>query len=434
MSKTDSDRLSNSSKGTNSDRLHNSSIETDDDRLLRIENLKYNINGRQILKNIDFEVHKGEFIGLIGPNGAGKTTLLKCINGIKKADGRIELGGVHLESMSTRAIASKVAMLHQETTVAFPFTALFIVLSGRYPKLGRLRAETAEDYEIARRCMEYTGTLDMQDRLINTLSGGERQRVLFAKVLAQETDLILLDEPSASLDIAHEEQLFKYSGELCKSGKAVIAAVHDLKTALRFCTRLVLMKNGEIIADGSPKTVVTRNNLSEAYGVNALVYKNRVTGLIDFHIPGQKSDKGSVLVHVIGGGGSSSGVIRQLYEDGFHITAGVFAHGDSDIGCAETFGIRSLVSQPFSEIDEVTLNKNIELVKAADITILCDMPFGQQNIRNLEAASYARQLVIIEDIAPESRDFTGGRALSMYSKLKERAIVTGSAKLHEVLP
>lgn len=404
------------------------------DTLLRIERVNYSIEGRPILKNISLQVHKGEFIGLIGPNGAGKTTLLKCINGINKADGLIELGGIGLDSMNSRAIASRAAMLHQETYVSFPFTALSVVLCGRYPKLGRLRAETAEDYETALKCMEYTGTVAMKDRLINTLSGGERQRVLFAKVLAQETDLILLDEPSASLDIAHEEQLFKYSGELCKNGKAVIAAVHDLKTALKYCTRLVLMKDGEIIADGAPESVVTKDNLSRAYGVNALVYKNRVTGLIDFHIPGQKSGDGNALVHVIGGGGSSSGIIRQLYEEGFSITAGVFAHGDSDLECADIFGIKSLVSQPFSEIDEDTFKSNVELVKAADITILCDMPFGKQNIRNLEAASYSKQLIIIEDTAPESRDFTGGKALDIYNRLREHAIVTGSAKLHEVLP
>src|SRR5690606_17607089 len=126
-------------------------------------------------------------------------------------------------------IASKIAMLHQDTTVTFPFTVMDIVLTGRYHKLGRFRPETTEDYAVARRCMEYTDTLKLENRLINTLSGGERQRALFARVLAQETDLILLDEPSASLDIAYEEQLFKYARELSDNGKAVIAAVHDLK-------------------------------------------------------------------------------------------------------------------------------------------------------------------------------------------------------------
>ena len=403
-------------------------------KLLVIEHLNYHVNGKHILKEIGFAAEKGEFIGLIGPNGAGKTTLLKCINGINRGTGHIRIGGSDIRSMGSRAVAGKVAMLHQETAVTFPFSALDIVLTGRYHRLGRLRAESGEDYRIARSCMKYTDTLKFEDRAINTLSGGERQRVLFAKVLAQETELILLDEPSASLDIAHEEQLFQYSSELCRNGKTVIAAVHDLKTAVRFCTRLVLMKEGRVIADGTPEEVVTQKHLSEAYGVNALVYQNRISGLVDFHIPGQTDKRRSVRIHVIGGGGSASGIIRQLYESGFIVTAGVFAHGDSDLGCTDVFGVQALICQPFSEIDEEAMKENIEMVKAADITVLCNMPFGQQNIRNLEAAKYASKLVIIEDGKPESRDFTGGRAFAIYNALKERAIVIEEARLHEVLP
>ena len=402
-------------------------------RLLRIENLNYHIDGVPILKDISFEADKKEFIGLIGPNGAGKTTLLKCINGINKGTGCIELDGTDIRTLNNRQIASKIAMLHQDTTVTFPFTVMDIVLTGRYHKLGRFRPETTEDYAVARRCMEYTDTLKLENRLINTLSGGERQRALFARVLAQETDLIRLDEPSASLDIAYEEQLFKYARELSDNGKAVIAAVHDLKTAVRYCTRLIMMKEGRIIADGSPESVITRENLRSSYGVDAIVYRNRVTGLVDFHISGGSRSRKDLSVHVIGGGGSACGVIRQLFEAGCRITAGVFPHGDSDLSCADIFGIRALACRPFSEIDDNSLKENIELVKAADMTILCDMPFGLQNIRNLEAAAYASELIIIEDTDPRNRDFTGGKALELYNGLKKRAVVVDSARLHEVI-
>lgn len=402
--------------------------------MLAVEGLSFSINDRLILDSISFTAAEGEFIGLIGPNGAGKTTLLKCIDGLYKCTGRVEIGGKDLAGMSSREIAGRVAMLHQDTTVAFPFTALDVVLTGRYHMLGRFRAERPSDYAAARRYMEYTDTLALEDRLINTLSGGERQRVFFAKALAQETGLILLDEPSASMDIAYEEQTFRYSAELCGSGKTVIAAVHDLKTAVRFCSRLILMKGGRIIADGTPETVVTRENLSQAYGVNALVYKNRITGLVDFHIPGQPANGRDRQVHVIGGGGSASGIIRQLFEGGYKVTAGVFAHGDSDLGSIGVFGITALVCQPFSEIDEGTFQKNVELIKAADFTILCDMPFGQLNMKNLKAAAFAKKLIIIEDEKPENRDFTGGKALLDYNALKEHAIVVDSARLHEVLP
>lgn len=404
-------------------------------RILVVDGLNYFANGTHILKGIELNADRGEFIGLIGPNGAGKTTLLKCINGLNKGDGRIEIEGTDTRRMSRRQIAGKVAMLYQDTEITFPFAAMDIVMTGRYHLLGRFRAESAGDYSAVRRYMEYTGTLELEKRPVNTLSGGERQRVLFARVLAQETDLILLDEPSSNLDIANVEQVFSYAAGLCGNGKTVIAAVHDLKTAVRFFTRLVLMKDGRIIADGPPETVITRENLKNAYDVNALVYKNRITGLVDFHMPGQKGSNGrNIKVHVIGGGGSASGVIRNLFENGYDITAGVFAHGDSDLGCADVFGIKALVCRPFSEIDNNTHAENIELVKESDITILCDMPFGMQNIRNLEAAAHASRLVIIEDRDAADRDFTGGKAPADYNRLKERATIVESARLHEVLP
>ena len=407
--------------------------ETSACKMLVVENLKYEINGAAILKGIGFEAEKGEFIGLIGPNGAGKTTLLKCINGINKGSGSIELKGRRLDGMDSRAIACEVALMHQSTTVSFPFTSMDIVMAGRYPYLKRLQGESKEDLRIAEGYMKYTDTFKFKDRPVNKISGGERQRVLFAKTLTQETDIILLDEPAASLDIAHEEQIFKYCCELSASGRTIIAAVHDLKIAMRYCSRLLLMKEGKIIADGRPEEVLTSENLSAAYGVNALVYRNRITGMMDYYIHGMEHEAADKSVHVIGGGGSASAVIRLLFENGCKITAGVFAHGDSDLSCAEIFGIDCLACQPFSEISDEAYEENVKRICAAELTILCDMPFGIQNIRNLAAAGYAGKLVLIEDSDPASRDFTGGKALEVYKELRKKAVVITSARLHEVL-
>lgn len=402
-------------------------------KILAVRGLECSINGVNILKGLDFDVFRGEFVGLIGPNGAGKTTLLKCLNGINRSSGHVKIGENRLDKLGSRDIARSVALMHQNTSVSFPFPAIDIVLSGRYPHLSRTRGEGAEDYTIARKHMEYTDTLKFELRPITQISGGERQRVFFARTLAQETDVILLDEPAASLDIAHEEQIFKYSCELCGAGKTVIAAVHDLKAAARYCSRLILLKEGSILADGTPEEVLTSDNLSTAYGVNALVYRNRITGRMDYYIHGMEHETTGKNVHVIGGGGSASAVIRLLFENGCHITAGVFAHGDSDLGCAEIFGIDCLLCQPFSEISEDALEANIEKIRNADMTVLCDMPFGIQNLKNLMAASHAKKLVIIEDSDPASRDFTGGRALEIYGKLRMKAIIVPSARLHEVL-
>jgi len=399
-----------------------------------IKDLDYSIDDVKILKGINLSVGRGELVGLIGPNGAGKTTLLKCISGIYSYNsGEIYVNGLDIRRTDCKKVAREVSLMHQNTNVTFPFPAIDVVLTGRYPYLKRFETESSEDYKIARKHMSYTDTLKFESKPVTNMSGGERQRVLFAKVLTQETDLILLDEPTASLDISYEEQIFKYCRDLVAKGKTVIAAVHDLKLASRYCSRLVLMKDGEIISDGSVEEVLTPENLSAAYGVRAVVYRNRITGLLDFYTHKLEQGKSGKKIHVIGGGGSASGIMRQLFEYGHEVSTGVLFPGDSDLQCADVFGIKAVVSEPFNGISEHYFNENVELIKNSDLTILCNMPFGIQNIRNLEAASYAKNLVIVEDDSPMGRDYTGGQASEIYKKLAQKAIITTSAKLHEVI-
>jgi len=398
-----------------------------------IKDLHFRVNGLEILKGINLTVNKGEFVGLIGPNGAGKTTLLKCINGINKAEGTILIDGTPLNQLKEKEIARNVALMHQDTSISFPFPALDVVLMGRYPHLKRMQRESANDYKIARKHMEYTDTLKFEKKPVTQISGGERQRVIFARVLTQETEIILLDEPAASLDISHQEQIFKYCCELIDAGKTVIAAVHDLKIAARYCSKLVLIQGGKIIAQGIPEEVLTSQNMSKAYGVNAIVYRDKVTGQLDFYLYNGRDDIRGTSVHVLGGGGSASGVIRELFEKGYKISTGVLAHGDSDLMCAEIFGIDYIACEPFSKISDEAFALNVDKIKDAQITILCNMPFGKQNIRNLEAAQYANRLIIIEDDPPEARDFTDGKALRLYGLLRQRAEVVPSARLHEVI-
>lgn len=401
---------------------------------IEIDGLNFSIDKKYILKNIKLDIRNGEFVGLIGPNGAGKTTLLKCINGINRAEGTIKIKGRPIQELSDKKLAAEVSLMHQSTVINFPFRAIDVVLMGRYPYLKRLQRESKEDYRIAKEKMNYTHTVELETSPITEMSGGERQRVLFAKALAQETDIILLDEPTASLDITYQEQIFKYSGEITDHGNTVVAAIHDLKIAARYCTRLILMSGGEIVADGLPEEVLTTDNLSKVYGVNGLVYRNKITGLLDIYINKQDCKNKSIKIHVLGGGGSAAGVFRQLYEDGYAVTSGVLNHGDSDIASAEVFGIQCLVENPFSEISDKLHERNVTLIKDADTVILCNMPFGNQNIRNLEAAKYAERLVIIEDDRPETRDYTNGRALEIYDELrKNAAAVITSARLHESL-
>lgn len=404
-----------------------------ENNILTVSKLNFSIDGRQLLQDINLTAARKEFIGLIGPNGAGKSTLLRCINGINRSDGTISISGHSLSELNSRQVAKLVSYMPQETQIAFDFPAIDVVLAGRYPYLSWRKRLTGEDYEIARCCMEYTGTAQFADAPIHQVSGGERQRILFAKVLAQKTDLLLLDEPTSSLDISYQEDIFKYSSQLCREGKTIIMAVHDLKLAAQFCTRLILLEKGKIIADGPPHKVLTEENMVKAYGIQTRVFENRITGMLDLYSYDKAETSSRIKMHIIGGGGTAADVIRKSFERGYILSGGVFHEGDSDLDCARAFGIDTICCAPFTEIDEEAKEKNITKVMAADITVLCNIAVGRNNLKNLTAAGYAKTLVIIEDTAFKSRDYTQGMAENLYSKLKEKARMVTSAQFIALL-
>ncbi|MBN1562633.1 MAG: ABC transporter ATP-binding protein [Anaerolineae bacterium] len=250
--------------------------------LLQAEHIHYVHDGNVILREVTFAVAAGELVGLIGPNGAGKSTLIKIISGLwSGAKGQIILLDKLLQRYSTRQIAQIIAQVPQITALDFPFSVQQIVMMGRNPYLSRFELETQRDRQIVQRAMQRTNTLDLAERLIGTLSGGERQRVLIARALTQEPRLLLLDEPTANLDIQHQIGILGLVRNLVQhEGLGAVAAVHDLELAARFCDRLVLMREGEILANGSPAAVLTPENIQRAYDVASRAYTDPITGYL----------------------------------------------------------------------------------------------------------------------------------------------------------
>jgi iron complex transport system ATP-binding protein len=248
--------------------------------LLYARDVYYAIGDTPILNGVNFELGVGEFVGLIGPNGAGKSTLLKVMSGLwPGARGQIELLGHPLHSYRTRDIARLVAHVPQTTSLEFPFTAREVVLMGRSPHLSRFQIESAYDGAVAEDALRTTGALHVADRLANTLSGGEQQRVIIARALAQQPRILLLDEPTSNLDIKHQIGVVQMARALAhEGGLGVIAAIHDLGLAARYCDRLALMVGGYMIADGTPEAVLTPSRLSQAFEIGAQVYRDPFTG------------------------------------------------------------------------------------------------------------------------------------------------------------
>lgn len=238
----------------------------------------------RIVHDIEKSWKPGEFFGICGPNGAGKTTLLRLLGGLAKpTSGSVRLQGTDLKQLHPHEIARQIAYMHQDTQVPFDFTVREVVLFGRHPYANPLQGISSVDEKKARDCLIEVGCDHLADRPVNTLSGGERQRVMLARVLAQDTPILLLDEPTSSLDIRFSLDVYETCQTLARNGHLVIAVLHDLRAAARYCTRVCLMDGGTIVADGDPEEVLHEGHIAYVYGIKVMTYRNPA-GVWDYTI------------------------------------------------------------------------------------------------------------------------------------------------------
>ena len=245
--------------------------------VIQVAQLNIGYGDRCVLKEASFSIGKGEIVGIIGCNGAGKSTLLKTIRGLlPKQGGRISYFGKPLEEYQDKELATKIAYLQQHVELGFGYTGKDIVMAGRYPYMKWWERESDADERLALACMEYTGTADLADRPVNEVSGGQKQRILIAKVLAQQTPIIFLDEPTTGLDMVYQEEIFRFAKALAGQGKTVLMVVHELNLASKYCSRILLLGEGTLLADGAPQAVFTEELLSRAYKADICVERDEV--------------------------------------------------------------------------------------------------------------------------------------------------------------
>jgi iron complex transport system ATP-binding protein len=256
--------------------------------MLKAVDVEFAYGSQLVLRGVSLEVPLSGVTGILGPNGSGKTTLLRILAGIlRPARGRVTLGDVDVTSLPRKALARRMAIVPQETQLAFDYSVLEVVLMGRYPHLGAFEVERPADLEIARHALAATGTLTLQDRPFATLSGGEKQRVIIASALAQirmppgdaAQPLLLLDEPTTALDLGY----LLDTAELLQGLRrqlplAIVISTHDLNFAAALCQSLVLIKEGRVHADGATSDVLTPSNIRALYGVDADVRHHPAAG------------------------------------------------------------------------------------------------------------------------------------------------------------
>ena len=247
---------------------------------IETENLWAGYGRKMVLRGLNLRIGKGDFIGLIGPNGSGKSTLMHCLTGIiAPARGSIRLGQRPLSAFSRKVLAREFAVVESEEKPAFPFSVAELVEMGRFPYLKRFHGLAEEDRQAVRRAMRATGLTGYEDRTLHQLSSGEKQRVFLARALAQETRALFLDEPTSHLDVKYQIESFHLLQRLNEeAGKTIVCISHDINLTLQYCPRLILLKEGRILADGNPGQPGLKAHLDAAFEEDFILRKHPQSG------------------------------------------------------------------------------------------------------------------------------------------------------------
>ena len=377
-----------------------------------------------VLRDVSFQITKGEYVALIGSNGTGKSTLIKCVSGLLPLEGgEVQICGKDLRRLKARERARMVAVVPQSYYVDYGFTVEDIVMMGRNPYIDLRHRESKEDREIAEHAMELTKTTQFRDRLYNELSGGERQRVILARAITQQPQIILLDEPTSALDLHHQIEVMELIRDLNEKEQiTVMAVLHDINLASRFCSRIVILKDGKVKADGTPQEVINRDEMEALYDMKLFVKNNPLLGKPEIipirvmdEIPASKPKR----IHVICGEKGGVRLLEQLVNMGHSVTAGVLNQGSDDNEICDYLGIRHVEIGAFQPVRPEDQTKNLELMRDADVVLVADIPFGEANIHNLDGLEEIKgELYVHENVL--NQDFTGGKVKERLEKIRKK--------------
>jgi iron complex transport system ATP-binding protein len=384
------------------------------------------------LTRVSFEAGAGEFVALAGPNGSGKTTFVRAALGLVPAEeGSVSVGGSPVASLSLDARARALAWMPQEEPAGDNVSLRDYVTYGRYPHSPRFVADRATDRVVADRVLRDLGFAGRESAGVQDLSGGERQRLRLGRVLAQDAPVLLLDEPTAHLDVGYQLELLEHVRSIVRSqGRTVIAALHDLNLAARFSDRIVVLQRGRVVANGPPATVLSPALLRDVWGVVADLRRDSRSGL-PYLIPRLPSVEPSLpdasrgrRVHVLGGGGSAAPVLRALVGEGYQVSLGAVALFDTDTETAGELGVPTATEVPFVPLGEEVRSRNRLLLAEADVVVVAPFPVGPGNVGVLEdllAAAGEKSVFLLESIGPGRRDYTDGAGAQRLAELAQRS-------------
>lgn len=395
-----------------------------------VHGLKVAYDSVPVLDGTEFSVDRGDLIALLGANGAGKSTLLRCISRIlPPTAGRILLDGRELKSFKSREAARLMAVVPQETAADFDFTVEDIVMMGRFPYLTRFKKEDLHDREVVRRAMEMTGVTHLAERSIAQLSGGEKQRVVMARAVAQQPEVLLLDEPTANLDIGYQSMLLELASRLNREeGVTVMAAIHDINLAVHHFNRFILLAGGRVLAAGRAEEVITADNIRKSYGVPATTFRHPLHGVLQVSVVrGDKTrnaGNGGPRVHVIGGGEEAMPALELLYQKGCRLSVGPVSAQDSGCRFAHFNSLPVVIVPPFTTMNREHRGEHLNLLRESEAIVVPPIPFGEGNLPLFEEVEIVldegKPLYIIDLAGVPERDYSGGKAVALLRRLLEK--------------
>lgn len=408
--------------------------------VLTLSHVATGYHNHEIIKDVSLSVDEGEFIALIGSNGTGKSTLLKCISGLLPLlKGTITICGQDSATMKIKERAKRVAVVPQSYYVDYDFAVEDIIMMGRNPYSKFGRRNTAEDEAIVRDAMALTNTEKFRGKSYNRLSGGERQRVVIARAIAQQPDIILLDEPTSALDLHYATEVMEFITKLNReSHVTVIAVIHDINMAARYCNRIVLLKEGYVRADGTPEEIINRELMTDLYRMNLIIRRNPLFDkpeIMPVRVLENERSEVSKRIHIICGNNSGVKYIEALYSRNHKLSVGVVSRFSDDGEMCAYLGIPMVSTEPFCEISDQLHRENLQQMQDADAVVVTNIPFGKYNISNLYGLEdISAAIYVHEEVYNESNDFTPEHfVLKQLQKLEAKKDVVRFGSLQELL-
>lgn len=399
-----------------------------DKEILKFEHVAAAYGDREVLKDVNLTIREGEFAGLIGSNGTGKSTLIKCVSGLLPLKrGSIRICGKENAALKNKERAQLVAVVPQSYHVEYDFTVEDIIMMGRNPYLSFRRKESEEDQEIVQEAMRVTNTEMFRGRYYNELSGGERQRVILARAIAQKPRVILLDEPTSALDVHHQIEVMELIARLNEEeNMTVLAVLHDINMASRFCKRMIMLQNGVVTADGTPDQVINRKNMESLYQMKLMIRENPLfhkPEIVPIRVMEEKQAKIRRHIHVICGANGAVRLLEELDARGYEVTAGVLNQGSEDWAVCQALDLKCVEIEPFTPVTEEKQQENLKMMKDADIVLVADVPFGKSNLMNLRGLENVSGKIYFHRNAL-SNDYTAGELVPILENLGKVKKVT----------